>query len=306
MELVLIQKSILKLLHEGHLEMTSCKNLARGNIYWPNMNTDIENFITQCEICTTHRRNNTKQTLINHDYKFLPWNKVGVDFFELPNKEYYLIAVDYFSKYPEIQLLKGGKHSSETVITSLKSIFSRHGIPYDLVTDGGPPFTSAIFKDFTNNWNINHIVTSPYHSQSNGLVERTIGTIKHLLTKCLKDKTDPYITLLNYRNTPKFGLCSPAQLCMSRSLRTKIPIADKNLKPTLVNLNKYKQSIHSNQEKHKQYYNKHAKDLKPLRIGDNIFFKKNPQASTWTQGIIKQIGPKPRSDLIESSEGNLT
>ncbi|KAA5586471.1 transposase family protein, partial [Pseudomonas aeruginosa] len=65
-------------------------------------------------------------------------------------------------------------------MTQLKSIFSRHGIPETMISDNGPPFNSKEFHLFTIDWNIKHINSSPYFSRSNGMVERTIGTVKHI------------------------------------------------------------------------------------------------------------------------------
>ena len=45
----------------------------------------------------------------------------------------YLIAVDYYSKFPEVTSLENTK--SQGVINAMKSIFSRHGIPDQVVSD---------------------------------------------------------------------------------------------------------------------------------------------------------------------------
>jgi len=70
------------------------------------------------------------------------------------------VAVDYFTNYPEIELLKNT--TSSTVIGKLKSIFSRHGIPQVLISDNGPQFTSQDFKDFSTKWRFEHDKSSPY------------------------------------------------------------------------------------------------------------------------------------------------
>lgn len=170
-----LRKNFLQLLHEGHQGMNSCKKLARNSLYWPNINNDIDNYISNCQICLTYRKSNPKQSLLPHDYKFLAWKKVAIDLFEF-NKKIYLIVVDYFSKYVEIALLNQ-VYSSLNVINHLKSIFARHGIPETVISDNGPPMNSKDFKLFTKEWNIQHITSRPYLSRSNGLVERTIGTI---------------------------------------------------------------------------------------------------------------------------------
>ena len=62
-----------------------------------------------------------------------------------------------------------------------------------LVSDGGPPFNSAEFKSFLYEWDVEHIVTSPYNSRSNGQAESSVKIVKNMLRKCLESKTDPYI-----------------------------------------------------------------------------------------------------------------
>lgn len=223
-----------------------------------------------------------------------------MDFFEF-NKRIYLLVVDYYSKFIEISIMNSN-HNSESVIIQLKSIFSRHGIPEILISDNGPSFNSVKFKSFTSEWGISHITSSPYHSKSNGLVERTIGTIKNMLQKCLSDNTDPYIALLNYRNTPKKCQYSPAQLSMSRSLRTKLPTLERNLEPKLCDLNKIKEFIESEKLSCATYYNKQTKELPPLFLNDDIFFKKDP-SGIWIPGKIIKVGPEPRSYLIKSNSG---
>ena len=75
--------------------------------------------------------------------------RVASDLFSHAGKNY-LIAVDYYSNFSEVIQLKST--SAENVIVALKSIFARHGIPLDLVTDNGPQYSSYQFKEFSDNW----------------------------------------------------------------------------------------------------------------------------------------------------------
>lgn len=296
-----MREYVINLSHEGHQGMNSTMRLAQSTVYWPNMKNDIEKFVNNCHTCLTYRRSNSKEPIIHHEYKYLPWNKVGIDLFDVDNKKY-LIVVDYYSKYVELALLNSGSNAL-TVITHLKSIFARHGIPEFIVSDNGPPFSSNEFKSFINEWNINHNTSSPYLSRSNGMVERAIGSIKNMLKKCKADKSDPYLALLAYRNTPKNTTgFSPTQLCMSRYLRTKMPVSDSQLSPTLVNIDTLKNNI----EKHKSYstlyYNKHSKSLPNIEEGDKVYFKKKPH-SVWVPGTISKACSEPRSFVVKSPEG---
>ena len=95
----------------------------------------------------------------------------------------YLIVVDYFSRFPEA--IKLTSVTSQSVITALKSVFSRYGIPEIVVTDNGPQFASQEFAEFAISYNFTHSTSSP---QSNGHVERVVKTVKTLLRR----SDDPY------------------------------------------------------------------------------------------------------------------
>jgi transposase InsO family protein len=56
-----------------------------------------------------------------------------------------------------------------------------YGVPEAVTTDRGRQFTSALWEGLCQNLQINHIPTTAYHPQSNGLVERTHRQIKDTL-----------------------------------------------------------------------------------------------------------------------------
>ena len=59
--------------------------------------------------------------------------------------------------------------------------------------------------------------------------------IKSVLKKAHEQNRDPYLALLEYRNTPVVCMqYSPAQMFMSRGLRSKIPVATLLLLPKVV------------------------------------------------------------------------
>lgn len=113
-------------------------------------------------------------------------------------------------------------------------MYARHGITDGVVADN-MPFESKAFRNFASEWEFEVSTSSPRYPQSNGMSERAIQTIKNLLRKACEDGNDPYIVLLEYRNTPISGLKeSPAQLFMSRMLKSKLPTVESLLKPQVV------------------------------------------------------------------------
>ena len=131
----------------------------------------------------------------------------------------YLICVDYYSSFWEIDLLEDTR--SATVIRKLKAQFARHGIPERCVSDNGSQFISDEFKEFSCHWSFAHVTSSPTYLQSNGKVEAAVNSAKSVMKKSRKAKTDPYLALLEYRNTPSQGMeSSPVVRLMNRQTRT--------------------------------------------------------------------------------------
>ena len=110
----------------------------------------------------------------------------------------------------------------------MKLIFSRHGLPETLRSDNEPQFSSQEMAEFTSSYSIQHVTSSPYFPQSNGMAERFVQTAKQLL----KQSSDLDIALLHYRATP-LPWCnrSPFELLMGRCVRTTVPLINSQLIP---------------------------------------------------------------------------
>ena len=83
------------------------------------------------------------------------------------------------------------------------------------MSDNGPPFNSCEFQQFATNYDVEHVTSSPCYPQSNGKVENAIETAKSLLKKSKAARSDIYLALLEWRNTPSKGRqhkgCSSAE-----------------------------------------------------------------------------------------------
>ncbi|GFQ70402.1 retrovirus-related Pol polyprotein from transposon 17.6 [Trichonephila clavata] len=96
--------------------------------------------------------------------------------------------IDYLSKYVELKPLNST--NAQSVITVMKSIYATHGIPEDLVSDGGPPFNSNLMSKFFREWGIKHHVTPPHFPRANGQIERAVQRVKNSLTKAAEEGKD--------------------------------------------------------------------------------------------------------------------
>ena len=103
------------------------------------------------------------------------------------------IIVDYYSRF--IEITKLNRATAESVIQHCKNIFSRHGIPKEVVKDDGSQFDSNAVRRLSKDYQFHHVTSSPHYPRSNGEVERGVKTLNALLKK--GDK--PYLALVAYR-----------------------------------------------------------------------------------------------------------
>ena len=99
--------------------------------------------------------------------------------FHLKGEEYYIVVVDYFSYFLEMKKLKAT--TSQSIINVLKTMFSSYGIPEELNSDNGPPFSSQEFAELAKKYQFTHSTSSPHFPASNGQAERAVQTVKNLL-----------------------------------------------------------------------------------------------------------------------------
>ncbi|UYV63766.1 K02A2.6-like, partial [Cordylochernes scorpioides] len=152
---------ILSLLHKAHRGINSTLSLARSTFYWPGMCQEVEEFVKKCRICQKYSRNNTKEPLIPNETGNYPFQKIGVDLFEIEGRKY-LGIVDYYTKYPEVFELRSTK--AEMVIEKLKEVFARCGVPEIMMTDNGPPFQSTEMMEFAKEWNALLLLRNTEHN----------------------------------------------------------------------------------------------------------------------------------------------
>ncbi|XP_055599174.1 uncharacterized protein K02A2.6-like [Uranotaenia lowii] len=208
---VVIPKSlipkILKLLHVNHSGIVKMKQLARKTVYWEGINSNIEQHVRNCITCC---RMAIEPTKVKDSYWIpttKPFSRIHADFFYLGQK-IFLIIVDSYSKWIEIEWMKHGTDASK-VIKKFAKIFSVFGLPDIVVTDNGPPFSSQTFINFLKNQGIEVLKSPPYHPSSNGQAERMVRLVKDVLKKYMLEPeikswdTEDQLNyfLFNYRNT---------------------------------------------------------------------------------------------------------
>ncbi|XP_068250702.1 uncharacterized protein [Palaemon carinicauda] len=158
-----------------------------------------------------------------------PFQRVAVDIVgpieprASDGSRYILTIVDYATRYPEAVALKNV--DSVTVAEALLSVFSRVGIPKEVLSDRGTQFTSEVMREFNRLLSIKNITTTPYHAMCNGLVEKFNGVLKKMLRHMCTEQPkmwpryiDPL--LFAYREVPQSSTkFSPFELVYGHTVR---------------------------------------------------------------------------------------
>ena len=213
-----------------------------------------------------------------------PWKRVHVDFAGPFQREMFFIIIDAHSKWPEVITMSST--TSGYTIEALRSVFSRFGLPDQLVSDNGPQFTSVEFAQFLRRNGIKHILNAPYHPSSNGLAEHFVRTYKQAMRAgetdglSLNHRLSEF--LFAYRATPHATTdASPGELFLQQKLQTQFDL----LKPD------QKRLIKSRQTAQKTQTDKHAR-LRSFPIGASVMVRDYCHTNKWVPGtIVRELGP---------------
>ncbi|KAK7101623.1 hypothetical protein V1264_019974 [Littorina saxatilis] len=230
-----LRESVLIAVHDGifggHMGSHSTFKRLHPYFYWPGYWRETHQYCQTCDKCqrTVPRGKIPRVPLQPLPVIETPFQRVGIDLVgpiqpvSDTGYRYILTLVDYASRYPEAVPLK--RIDTESVAEALMGIFSRLGIPGEILSDQGSQFTSELFQAVMKLLSVHQIHSTPYHAQTNGLVERFNGTLKTMLKRLMTDKPkdwDRYLpaALFAYREIPQTATgYSPFELMFGRTPR---------------------------------------------------------------------------------------
>lgn len=165
--------------------------LVDADVWWPGMNTDVREFVKTCERCQRGNTTFKKTTPTMHSIPIPSkvWSQIGVDLCCLPKTEDGYVAicvvVDYFSKWVEAKPIR--TKTAAEVTNFLYELICRHGCVNVQINDQGREFCNEVSMKLHLLTGTKQRITSAYHPQANGLVERQNRTIQGSLLKVLEN-----------------------------------------------------------------------------------------------------------------------
>ena len=235
-----LREKVISLAHEnmmsGHLGVNKTFKKVSNYFYWPSMRREVKKYVNSCHECQMTGKPNKpvpKAPLINIPIVSEPFSEIVIDMVgPLPKSKrgnsFILTIMDRMSRYPEAIPVRNAK--ARNVVHHLIQYFTRFGLPKRIQSDRGSNFTGTYFKDQMKQLNINHVTSTPYHPESQGIVERFHQTLKSILRKMCDSNDRVWDDMLPFalfaiRSAPSETLgLSPFELIFGHRVRGPVEV----------------------------------------------------------------------------------
>ncbi|CAF1493696.1 unnamed protein product [Adineta steineri] len=294
-----MEQSLVQACHDdpmtgAHFSFERTYRKIRYLYWWPSMKPAIKEYLASCLLCKQHNISRHKK------YGHLnplhppegPFSMIGIDYCgplkRTPREnQYVLVITDYFTRH--ITAIALPNCTAETTAQALfNDFFCKYGIPAVILSDQGSHFKNQLMENIQHLIGYNHIYSTPYHPQTNGIVERFNATFIPQIAK-LQDTQDnnwdeflqPVVFAYNtgVHKTTKY---SPYELLYGSSARLPITIRPAHFSFTTPNdyfeqlrktMRIYHRAAHDNiihqQQNTKTFYDSNRRDPH-YEIGDVV------------------------------------
>lgn len=170
----------------GHFAYKTTVTKISSKYYWPSMGVQVRDYISKCPYCQKEGKPTIQERLNPIPVSADPFSKMGIDIKHVSTSRgghrYIVAAICYLTKWVEAEPLRL-QNSSEIALFIYNRIITVHGCPRVIISDNGKPFVSALINSVCARFGIIHRTSSPYHPETNGLIERFNRTLGQVLRK---------------------------------------------------------------------------------------------------------------------------
>jgi transposase InsO family protein len=191
-----LRHKLLKEFHDdfSHPGKTKTIRLISDHYWWPDVIKEVKQYVSSCKTCqmTKYSSTPTPGHYVCPSVDLKPNDLISIDTIVMgpsaknTSHKYIQVFIDHHSRY--LWAFPTRTNTAETIITLLTNIFKSGVRIKRLLTDCHKCFTSTKFKNFCQQNGIKHSMSTPYHPQTQGIVERANGIIITKLRAELFDK----------------------------------------------------------------------------------------------------------------------
>ena len=292
--------NVLTALHDapsaGHLGVAKTVERVRERFYWYGMQHDVEDWCRQCEKCSKRKSPQaTARAPLISSCPGYPFERMALDIMgPLPTTEsgnkYILVVGDYFTKWKEAFAIPN--QEAKTVAEKLvNEVIARYGAPEKIHSDQGRNFEAQLFKEMCTLFNIEKTRTTPYHPESDGMIERLNRTLQDMLAKYVSGHQRDWdehlpLVMMAYRSSVHASTqYTPFYLLFGHEVRLPVDIMfgrqpdhQPEVSEYVRNLRDTLEDVHENAREHLRTAQKRQKDHydqriagEQIEIGDRVF-----------------------------------
>jgi transposase InsO family protein len=161
------------------------------------MRSDVDEYVQSCPPCARYnvRRQKPPGHMGTIEIPGEVFDLVQIDFVgplpkSVSGNRYVISMTDYLSKYVLTKAV--ANDSATTAAEFLTEVSLEFGPPHQLQTDRGSHFTAELFKEVARKLGCVYTISTPYHPQAQGVVERFNATFKQQLLKYTNEHRDDW------------------------------------------------------------------------------------------------------------------
>ena len=296
---------ILKTYHDnpifgGHMSKQKLLSKLKENFYWKNMAKDVYNFTERCKICQMNKlRTRKKEPMYltetpNGTFVELVIDTIGPFNTTIEGFRYALTVICNLSKFLIIIPIKN-KEANTIAQSLIENCILPYGLPKVILSDRGTEYANSIFKEICLILDITHNMSTAYHHETLGVIERSHRTLNNYLRCYINDNQNNWDIFVKY-----FAFCynitphdsfnqkfTPFELMFGRKVNFPESLGDDYIKP-VYNFDNYakiienrfqlihkiaKELLEESKFKSKMQYDKYVKPL-DFKINDLVLLKK--------------------------------
>ena len=220
----------------AHLGFKKTLGKIKANFYWPGLQKDVKLYVAGCKkkcqrrkALTTNVKSPNKIVTCGARLEYIATDILG----ELPmsNKgnRYILVVSDFLTKWTEGFQMANMEAASVAKII-VEKVITRYGTPSMIHSDQGFQYESHLFTEICRLFNVKKTHTTPYHPQSDGMVERFNKTLATMLSAYVDehhadwDEHLPYVMMAYRAAVHETTGTTPNKMMLGREVATPLDI----------------------------------------------------------------------------------
>lgn len=196
------RKKVIEQAHNdvGHMGMSKTLNRVHEHFRWPGMAADVYEFVNRCAPCMTNRTRRERPSPTKMPLPVAPGMFVAADLtgpFPVSSEgnRYLLSIMDHCTGWVEAKALPN--KAAEGIFQFIfREYIPRFSAPEVFLTDNGLEFKNKLLMGHLKALGVDVRHTTPYHPQSNGMIERYHRTIKNMFRRLVNSRANNWETYL--------------------------------------------------------------------------------------------------------------